>query len=235
MSLNPDYFKRVARQPKTWAVTGGVTLAAALIVGGAIYLLSLPRFLDGETVLAHARAVPDAPLGNMYESGIPFDVSFRSHIFLKKDAQGWHCVGFTFATAWAIFEEEGHFSKTYVDDILLFQEDWYNATEPSKEKGCVYAMQHYGVGKEIPLAEAQPGDFLQLWRNTTAGHQVVFLDWARNEQGGIVGIRYLGAQGYVTGVEENTEYFEGTGISTATLIPERCYAGRLYTRRHAKN
>jgi len=92
-----------------------------------------------------------------------------------------------------------------VDQILKFQKEWYGATETDKEKLCALAVQNLGIGREVPLDEAQPGDFVQLWR-TKSGHSVLFLGWAE-ENGEKVGLRYRSSQPATDGIGDRVEYF----------------------------
>ena len=79
------------------------------------------------------------------------------------------------------------------------------------------------MGREITdFEEAQEGDFVQLWRHSTSGHNPLFVNWIRNSSNVITGVRYWGSQGSTNGIGYNTESF---GVSTG-INPARFYIGR---------
>lgn len=98
---------------------------------------------------------------------------------------------------------------------------WYGVTDA--EKLCARAIPQYGLGVEITnFEEAQEGDFVQLWRHSGSGHNVVFVNWMRSG-GQIIGVRYWSTQGSTNGIGTNVEYF-GT---TSGMDADRFYIARL--------
>lgn len=98
---------------------------------------------------------------------------------------------------------------------------WYGVTDA--EKLAARAIPEYGLGVEITdFEEAQKGDALQFWRHSGSGHNPVFMNWLRNTQGDITGVRYWGSQGSTNGIGYNQENF---GVSSG-INPARVYLGR---------
>lgn len=215
---------------------GSWTLALFLGLSGAAAAAVLlrsdePPDADGATLLRLAADLPRADAGNLSGPGIPYPIVHRGSRLLAADENGWHCVGFTFAAAVAFWQHAGVVDAIYLDEMQQLQQDWYNATPASEEKGSVFAMQRYGLGREVRLVDARPGDFLQMWWGGGGGHQGIFTGWVTNARGEAVGVRYLGAQGEDNGFGEAEDLFVGSGLPHADLLPERTYAGRLYQQR----
>ena len=100
-------------------------------------------------------------------------------------------------------------SKVSPADFARFKRLWFvleaNGPGPSA------ALEAYGLGRTISQAEALPGDFVQLWRRSGSGHSVVFLGWAHNDAGEVIGFRYWSTQQSTQGIGEVTEYFAPEG------------------------
>jgi hypothetical protein len=68
--------------------------------------------------------------------------------------------------------------------------------------GTAHALERFGIGKQVPFAELEPGGFVNFNRTGGSGHACVFLsfiDAAGNDLPafgpGVVGFRYFSAQG----------------------------------------
>jgi len=90
------------------------------------------------------------------------------------------------------------------------------------------ALEAYQLGRTLRPEEVLPGDFVQMWRTKNSkgkmtGHSVIFLDWTRDNQGDITGIRYWSSQPGTNGISEREEsYGPDGGISK-----EYTYFGRV--------
>ena len=109
--------------------------------------------------------------------------------------------------------------------IRRFQREWYGATPASADRQCALAMENLNIGGEVKLADAQPGDFVRLWR-TTCGHSVILVRWIV-EGRKRVGIEYRGTQGSTDGIGNAIEYFKGTPGHEGTIDLERTHVARL--------
>ena len=108
-----------------------------------------------------------------------------------------------------------------------FKELWFctalNAPGPED------AMTSYTIGERIERREdVLPGDFVQIWRNSGSGHSVIFVDWARDKQGKVVGLHYWSTQPGTNGIAFTAELF---GAGGGMVDPLRTSYTRLKPRR----
>jgi hypothetical protein len=122
--------------------------------------------------------------------------------------------------------ERGVLQNKTEQQIREFQKEWYGATKDSGETQCAYAIEKLGIGKAVAIKDAQPGDFLQLWRTNKSGHSVVFLDWV-TEAGQPIGVKYRSTQTSTNGIGDRAEYFAGTPGKKGAVDPKRLYFARL--------
>jgi len=199
---------------------------AALAIG---LLLILPRArAEDRDALAGAAAFPD---GAGYDStwkgtGSPEDVVVQGTTILAKGKHGTYCSGFTFAVAMRVAERRKLLAKCTAAEARRFQREWFGATASSREKQCVVAAQSLGIGVEKTLKEAQPGDFVQLWRANGTGHSVVSLRWI-SQGGEVIGLEYRSSQGSTGGIGNRTEYFTDAQGTAGTILRDRTYVCRL--------
>jgi hypothetical protein len=195
------------------AASGGTALAQPLLPINAI-------------VLAIAREYRDGGGFNWDEgSGTPEEIRFQGRRILSKGKGGTYCCGFTFAVAMKAAERAGLLHGKSVGEIRKFQREWYGATPASADRQCALAIENLGIGREIPLRDAQPGDFVRLWR-TTCGHSVVFVRWVV-EGGRRVGMEYRGTQGSTAGIGNAIEYLKGVRGHEGTIDLRKTHVARL--------
>ncbi|GAB4315781.1 MAG: hypothetical protein Kow0059_08010 [Candidatus Sumerlaeia bacterium] len=95
-----------------------------------------------------------------------------------------------------------------------FKRLWF--VENLNGPGPSAALAKFGAGREISAGEVMPGDFVQLWRTKNrkgrvSGHSVIFLEWIKNSEDDIIGLRYWSTQTSTEGIHENEEYFGPLG------------------------
>lgn len=92
-------------------------------------------------------------------------------------------------------------------DLFNLLQLWYiEGKGDSPQKGITL----YGLGRIIDdWDDARPGDFCDFSRNNKSGHSVVFVEWTRNEEGRIIGLKYFSSNR--SGVGYATEHFSDTG------------------------
>ncbi len=78
--------------------------------------------------------------------------------------------------------------------------------------GCVDGLVPRGLGDRVELKDAQPGDFMQIWRTTKSGHSVIYL--SHNEKS----ITYWSTQTATNGIGERTEQLFPKGIVNETYL-----------------
>lgn len=182
----------------------------------------------GKDVLAAAQAIPD---GGSYVwtngSGVPRDIRHEGELILKAQEKGTYCSGFTFCVAMEVAQERGLLKGKSVEAVRQFQKQWYGSTKEAAERQCALAVEQLGIGREVKsLADAQPGDFMQIWRTNKSGHSVLFLDWVR-EGDEVVGIKYRSSQKSTDGVGDRVEYFADAPGHDGKVDRQRTYVARL--------
>ena len=169
------------------------------------------------------------PKGGTYElseragNGVPFEIVHEG-ITIAKQTPFVYCSGYTFSIAFRAAQELGLLEGKTVKQIRSFKFRWYGAKgDRLRQQGP--AMEYLGIGSQIPMSQAKPGDFCQLWRNlrTNNGHSVIFKGWLKDDKGQKIGIKYISAQGG-SGIADNTEKFRGKG---GGVLPEHLYFSRL--------
>lgn len=179
-------------------------------------------------VLAAAQAIPD---GGTYVwdggSGVPHEIRHNGETIVKAQKKGTYCSGFTFTVAMEAARERGLLRGKSADAVRQFQKEWYGSTKDAAERQCALAVDRLGIGREIKkLEQAQPGDFVQIWRTNKTGHSVVLLDWVR-EGDQIVGINYRSSQKSTDGVGDRIEYFADIEGRDGKVDRRRTYVARL--------
>lgn len=84
-----------------------------------------------------------------------------------------------------------------VQAVKNIKRDWFVAS--GKRKGCVDGLLRYKLGTELTIDQAQPGDFVQLWRSSGSGHSVIYL--AHDAKS----LTYFSTQPLTNGVGKRTE------------------------------
>jgi hypothetical protein len=199
-------------------------LALVLAVGPSPLQADKP----GKDVLAAAQAIPD---GGSYVwtngSGVPRDIRHEGDLILKAQEKGTYCSGFTFCVAMEAAQERGLLKGKSADAVRQFQKQWYGSTKEAAERQCALAVEQLGIGREVKsLADAQPGDFMQIWRTNKSGHSVLFLDWVRAGEE-VVGIKYRSSQKSTDGVGDRVEYFADAPRHDGKVDRQRTCVARL--------
>lgn len=206
---------------RIWALAG-------LAVLGVINSTPLQAREPAKDILAAAQAIPD---GGSYVwangSGSPRDIRHDGEVILKTQEKGTYCSGFTFCVAMEAARERGLLKGKSAAAVRQFQKLWYGSTKEAAERQCALAVEQLGIGREVKLlADAQPGDFMQIWRTNKSGHSVLFLDWVR-EGDQIVGIKYRSSQKSTDGVGDRVEYFADAPGHDGKVDRRRTYVARL--------
>ena len=178
-------------------------------------------------VLRVANSFPDGGGFNWDSgSGTPEEIRFKGQRVLSKARRGTYCCGFTFAVVMRATQEAGLLVDKSVAQVRRFQQHWYAATPEAREKQQIYALEWLGIGRQIPLMEALPGDFIRLWHGGS-GHSVILVRWVVQD-GRKIGMEYRGTQGSTDGIGNRIEYLPGAqGHEGGDFLVDRTYAGRL--------
>ncbi len=189
---------------------------------------AVPKPLPGPNVLKIAAAFPDGGGFNWDGgTGTPEEIKFNGEKILSKSRRGTYCCGFTFAVVMRAASEAGLLEGKSAEQIRAFQQHWYANTPKSREKQQIFALQWLGIGHEVPLLDAQPGDFIRLWHGSS-GHSVIFVRWVTAADGKKIGLEYRGTQSSTNGIGNRTEYLPGApDHKRGDFDVKRTYAGRL--------
>ncbi len=171
------------------------------------------------------------PKTNVFD-GATSDVFFLGERVMRGDPEEkgrCYCCGLTlqvFYHALDEFQDEGNTlpeSSLTTKTTKRFQHYWFCPSLNSP--GAVLALEEFGIGTRIKnLDEAQPGDFIQFWRNSGSGHSVIFIDWVKDDEGTITGLKYWSTQKATDGIGYR---IEPVGEGEKDITRERIFIGRL--------
>ncbi|MBN1490908.1 MAG: hypothetical protein JXA69_13400 [Phycisphaerae bacterium] len=182
--------------------------------------------LPGNDVLEVAYSFPDGGgYCSVEDSGVSETIEHNGSVILPASAGGTYCCGFTFQVAMRVANSRGLLTGKSVADVRHFQKLWYGSVPGSEVRQCAMAVEDLGIGREIPLEDARPGDFMHLGNVSPCGHAVVFLDWLRDGNGEVVGVRYRSSQG--KGIGDGTAIFADAWPRFSNIDPKRCAVARL--------
>lgn len=170
-------------------------------------------------------------------TGLPIDIFFEGQTAtLTKPADGTtHCAGFTFAVCYITALNRGLLNDFTEDDIKKMWGIWTEADGTRYPKMCVKAISEpmragiKRIGREVSLADAQAGDFCQIWRTTGTTHQAILVEKILKD-GKIVGLKYLSSNPIInpdtnkTGIGVVAEFYQGLG---GDMLLENTYFARL--------
>ena len=141
------------------------------------------------------------------------------------------CCGITFEVYMRAFTQidetiggDGLLNGMSVDDVLDFRRDWFVRDLWGDGPGVGFV--NYGLGEPVSdWSDVLPGDPVQFWRFSGSGHSVIFIGWATDTDGTIVGLDYWSTQPSTDGIGYQREYF-GTGGSD--IDPSYFYVSRAW-------
>ncbi|HUH03147.1 MAG TPA: hypothetical protein VML75_14220, partial [Kofleriaceae bacterium] len=113
-----------------------------------------------------------------------------------------HCSGLTFEIFWRTLERwSGGTSGAGLTpgSARALMRTWF--VPDTRGQGPAAALPAHGLGRRIDrLEDARPGDFVQVWMNNGSGHTLIFLDWTRDADGRIVGVRHFSSHPVTDGI-----------------------------------
>ncbi len=164
-------------------------------------------------------------------NGVTHDIYYQDTLILADNVTGnyCYCSGITYQVFMDAYEDYNTYFG-YNDiygmtptDADLFRKEWYGWYDT---RCSVAAITKYKVGYEIPYTDkwkVKAGDDVQLWRWSGSGHSVIFIDWERDAQNNIIGIKYWSTQSSTDGINYNSEFFGSDG---SYLRDDQCYYAR---------
>lgn len=175
-------------------------------------------------------------------NGVTQDMWYQGMVVAKAYPDGSrcsYCCGFTFEVFIRAMKlrniqkglEPDDFNGMTFNDLFNMLQLWYiEGKGDSEQRGIV----GYGLGKAIAdLEQVRPGDFLSYSTTPPGGHAVIFIDWLRDEQQKIVGMKYFssnlsGSKGVGYGQGKFSDSNNGRGLLRNSLKIARVGAIRDY-------
>lgn len=149
--------------------------------------------------------------------GVTRTLTYDGAVLFEGDPEGrCHCSGLTFEvflTAWLRWaREHGRPERLHgrsAEQVRELQQRWFG--EGGDRQTLRRALVEGGLGVDVPLEQAQAGDFVQLWRWSGSGHSAVLLAVERAPDGSPAALRYWSTQASTNGIGERREPFGTTG------------------------
>jgi hypothetical protein len=174
-------------------------------------------------------------LNNDYSNynGVTTNLVFQGQTLAKAHPSGnraSHCVGITFEVFFKAMQARNKALGKSVEDFngLNFNQlqdlmlTWYVANGSKSISNVTVALERYGLGKRIYNWESvRAGDFIDFNRSNGTGHTAVFLEWIRDNNNSIIGIKYWSSQESTNGINYKDEYF-------GSVLKDPFYIARVY-------
>ncbi len=154
--------------------------------------------------------------------GAPETFKWQGSTILGASEGRSHCCGFTCWVALEVAKANGLLEGKTVKQVRSFKGLWFGSS--TNHEMPARALPALGIGVKVPFQDAQPGDFMQLWRTDDSGHSVIFLDWVRDAAGTITAVKYRGSNKTTKGVGDHTEKLKSAG---GRVDPAKCHVGRM--------
>jgi hypothetical protein len=178
-------------------------------------------------------------------NGVTQDLWYKGMVVAKAYPDGSrcsYCCGFTFEVFVRAMKlrniqkglDADDFNGLTFNDLFNVLQLWYIEGNGDSEQR---AITSYGLGRAVTdFEQVRPGDFLSYSTTPPGGHSVIFIDWLRDDQNKIVGLKYFSSNLSGThGVGYGSGHFSdsrpnGHGILRGSLHIGRVGAIRDYAR-----
>jgi hypothetical protein len=133
-------------------------------------------------------------------NGVTQDLWYKGMVVAKAYPDGSrcsYCCGFTFEVFVRAMKlrniqkglDADDFNGMTFNDLFNLLQLWYIEGKGDSEQRGIVA---YGLGNAVTdFEQVHPGDFLSYSTTPAGGHSVVFIDWLRDDQQKIVGLKYF--------------------------------------------
>jgi len=133
-------------------------------------------------------------------NGVTQDLWYKGMVVAKAYPDGSrcsYCCGFTFEVFVRAMKlrniqkglDPDDFNGMTFNDLFNLLQLWYIEGKGDSEQRGITA---YGLGQAVTdFEQVRPGDFLSYSTTPPGGHSVIFIDWIRDEQHKIVGLKYF--------------------------------------------
>ncbi len=175
-------------------------------------------------------------------NGVTQDLWYKGMVVAKAYPDGSrcsYCCGFTFEVFVRAMKlrniqkglDADDFNGMTFNDLFNMLQLWYiEGTGDSEQRG----VTSYGLGKAITdFEQVKPGDFLSYSTHPSGGHAVIFIDWLRDSNKKIIGLKYFssnlsGTHGVGYGSGHFADVNQGRGILRNSLKIARVGAIKDY-------
>lgn len=164
-------------------------------------------------------------------NGVTQDLWYQGMVVAKAYPDGSrcsYCCGFTFEVFVRAMKlrnvqkglDPDDFNGMTFHDLFNMLQIWYIEGKGDSEQRAIVA---FGLGRAITnFNDVRPGDFLSYDSAPSGGHSAIFIDWLRDEQGNIVGLKYFssnlsGSRGVGYGQGRFSDLNNGRGIIRSSL------------------
>jgi len=177
-------------------------------------------------------------------NGVTQDLWYKGMVVAKAYPDGSrcsYCCGYTFEVFVRAMKlrniqkglDPDDFNGMTFGDLFNLLQLWYiEGKGDSEQRGIV----GYGLGRAITdFEEVHPGDFLSYSTTPAGGHSVVFIDWIRDDQKKIIGLKYFssnlsGTHGVGYGQGKFSDANNGRGLLRNSLRIARVGAIKDYAK-----
>jgi hypothetical protein len=174
-------------------------------------------------------------------NGVTTNLVYQDKTIAKANPSGdkaSHCVGITFEVFFKAMQQRNQdlgisvndFNGMTGEEMHDFMLTWYVANGNKSTSNVAAAVEKYGLGKRInSLADAKPGDFVDISRENNTGHTVIFID-AIKQDGQIIGLKYWSSQESTKGIAYKTEYLNiknKNGKKYGNVMADKVYIARI--------
>ena len=133
-------------------------------------------------------------------NGVTQDLWYKGMVVAKAYPDGSrcsYCCGYTFEVFVRAMKlrniqkglDPDDFNGMTFSDLFNLLQLWYIEGKGDSEQRGITA---YGLGRAITdFEQVRPGDFLSYSTTPAGGHSVVFIDWLRDDQNKIIGLKYF--------------------------------------------
>ena len=170
-------------------------------------------------------------------NGVTQDLWYRGMVVAKAYPDGSrcsYCCGFTFEAFVRAMKlrnvqkglDPDDFNGMTFSDLFNLLQLWYiEGTGDSEQRG----ITAYGLGRAITdLEQVRPGDFLSYSTTPAGGHAVIFIDWMRDAQNKIVGMKYFSSNlGGTHGVGYGSGRFSDSNANGRGLLRNSLRIARI--------
>ena len=151
-------------------------------------------------------------------NGVTQDLYYRGRVVARAHpnyTRCSYCCGLTFEVFVRAMKERNmqkgldpdDFNGMSFRDLFNMLQLWYIEGKGDSPQRAIVS---YGLGYKIEdWEEAKAGDFMDLSRNNKTGHSVIFINWVRDDDDNIIGLKYFSSNS--AGVGYATEHFSDSG------------------------